>query len=180
MAHYCDIAPYDPLHASYHDTEYGFPSREERVLFERMVMEIMQAGLSWGTILKKRSALNHAFEGYDVDKIAAYGAKDKMRLLGDASIIRNRLKIEAVIYNAGQVQALRQTHGSFAAWLDSYHPRNKDEWVKLMKQNFRFMGPEIVGEFLMSLGYLSGSHKASCPVYEKIIKIMKKGGKRGV
>lgn len=175
MPHYCDTAPNDPIHADYHNKEYGFPSRDESVIFERMVMEIMQAGLSWATILKKREGLYKAFEGYNVDKIAEYGAKDRARLLTDASIIRNRLKIDAIISNATRIQEIRENYGGMADWLDSHHPLSKKEWVKLMKQNFCFMGPEIVGEFLMSLGYLAGAHREDCPVYKKIAEIVKKG-----
>jgi DNA-3-methyladenine glycosylase I len=167
-AAYCRIAPADPLHGPYHDGEYGFPSRDEAILFERLVLEINQAGLSWATILRKRAAFHAAFAGFEVDRIAAFGTEDVERLLADAGIIRNRLKIAAVIDNARRVQELRREYGSFAAWLDAHHPRSKKEWVKLFKKTFRFTGGEIVNEFLMSLGYLGGAHVESCPVYARI------------
>jgi DNA-3-methyladenine glycosylase I len=90
--------------------------------------------------------------------------------MNDAGIIRNRLKIEAAIANAGTVLVLRKSHGSFAGWLDAQHPLSKPEWVKLFKRTFRFTGGEIVGEFLMSTGYLPGAHRESCPVYRTILK----------
>jgi len=168
MSTYCQFAPGHPVHGGYHDHEYGFPQREESVLFERLVLEIMQAGLSWELVLKRRAGMREAFHGFDVDTIAAYGPKDEARLLADPAIIRNRLKVAAVIDNARRVQALRESHGGFAAWLDAHHPRDKAGWVKLFKGTFRFTGGEIVGEFLMSLGYLPGAHAAEFPVAGRI------------
>jgi DNA-3-methyladenine glycosylase I len=168
---YCDIAPGHPWHGPYHDSEYGFPVRDDRVLFERLVLEINQAGLSWLTILKKREAFQAAYDGFDIDRVAKYGAREKTRLLADAGIIRNRLKVEAAIDNARRIQELRAEHGSFAAWLAHHHPKPKEEWVKLFKKTFRFTGGEIVGEFLMSIGYLPGTHRADCPVYKRIAKL---------
>jgi len=167
-AAYCLAAPGNALHAPYHDMEYGFPSRDDAVLFERLILEINQAGLSWATILKKRHAFRAAFDGFDVDIVAAYGFADVARLMADAGIIRNRLKIEATIDNARRIQALRGSHGSFADWLDAHHPRPREEWVKLFKKTFRFTGGEIVNEFLMSLGYLRGAHEPDCPVHARI------------
>jgi DNA-3-methyladenine glycosylase I len=170
-AAYCRLAPGHPFHGSYHESEYGFPARADEVLFERLVLEINQAGLSWLTVLKKREAFRAAFAGYDIDKIAAFTARDQKRLMNDEGIIRNRLKIEAVIENAKRLQAIRESHGSFAAWLDAHHPLTKEKWVKLFKQTFRFTGGEIVGEFLMSLGYLRGAHVPSCPVHAHVAKL---------
>ena len=170
-ATYCAAAPSHPVHAPYHDREYGFPSRDDRVLFERLVLEINQAGLSWLTILNKRTAFQAAYRGFDIDRVAGFGARDVARLLGDPGIIRNRLKIDAAIENARRARAIRDGHGSFAAWLDLYHPLPKPRWVKLFKETFRFTGGEIVGEFLMSLGYLRGAHGPSCPVYERVIQL---------
>jgi DNA-3-methyladenine glycosylase I len=167
-AAYCLAAPENALHAPYHDGEYGFPTRDEAVLFERLVLEINQAGLSWATILKKRSAFRGAFAEFDVDRVAGFRAADVERLMNDAGIIRNRLKIAAVIDNARRIQELRRSHGSFVDWLDAHHPRPRADWVKLFKQTFRFTGGEIVNEFLMSLGYLPGAHEPDCPVYARI------------
>ncbi len=175
MSGYCDIAPGHPVHGPYHDTEYGFPQREEAVLFERLLLEINQAGLSWETILRKRDGFRAAYDGFDVDKVAAYGEADRARLLGDASIIRNRLKVDAAIHNAQVIQGLRDSHGGFVDWLDAHAtedgaPRDKASWVKLFKKTFRFTGGEITGEFLMSLGYLPGAHRPDCPVMREIAK----------
>jgi DNA-3-methyladenine glycosylase I len=168
---YCEIAPGHPFHGPYHDTEYGFPSRDDGVLFERLVLEINQAGLSWLTVLKKREAFRNAYADWDIDRIAAFDADDVARLLADPGIIRNRLKVDAAIKNARKVVELRRAHGSFAAWIDQHHPLGKEEWVKLFRREFAFMGGEIVGEFLMSLGYLAGAHAPSCPVYAKLTRM---------
>ncbi len=167
MSSYCDFAPGHPLHGPYHDHEYGFPQREEAVLFERLLLEINQAGLSWETMLKKREGFRRAYHGFDVDRVAGYGERDRTRLLADPGIIRNRLKVDAAIHNARAVQALRESHGGFAAWLDAHHPLDKAGWVKLFKRTFRFTGGEITGEFLMSLGYLPGAHRPDCPAFKR-------------
>ena len=140
MSGYCRVAPGDPLHGPYHDTEYGFPLAGDAELLERLALEIDQAGLSWATILRKRAAFHRAFEGFDPGVVARYGAKERRRLLADAGIVRNRLKVDAVIHNAGVVLALRETHGSFDAWLAAHHPRPKDEWVKLFRVDLPFHG----------------------------------------
>lgn len=168
MSSYCDFAPADPLHRPYHDEEYGFPVSDDSVLFERLVLEINQAGLSWATILRKRRALQLAYSNFDIDLVAAYDESDRSRLLNDAGIIRNRLKVNAAIENARRLVELRGQSGSFAAWLDQHHPQSKDEWVRLFKKTFLFTGDEIVNEFLMSTGYLPGAHRPDCPVYKKI------------
>ncbi len=165
---YCDAAPGHPLHGPYHDREYGFPASDERVLFERLALEINQAGLSWLLMLKKREGFNAAFDGFDVDRVADYGERDVARLLADAAIIRNRLKIAAVIENARRIRALRESHGGFAPWLAAHHPRDKADWVKLFKKTFKFTGGEVTGEFLMSIGYLPGAHAPDCPVAARI------------
>jgi DNA-3-methyladenine glycosylase I len=170
-AAYCRIAPGHPVHGPYHDGEYGFPTGEESVLFERLVLEINQAGLSWLTILKKRMAFRAAFADFDVDRVAAFGPADTDRLLADSGIIRNRLKIEAAAENARRIQALRQSHGSFAGWLDAHHPRSPQEWTQLCRQTFRFTGGQIVNEFLMSVGYLPGAHEPDCPVFARILDL---------
>ena len=170
MSGYCDSAPGHVVHGSYHDTEYGFPVADERALFERMALEIMQAGLSWEIVLKKRKAMNKAFDRFVVSKVAKYDDKDIQRLLADEGIIRNRLKILAIIHNANVLLDIRQSHKSFAAWIDAHHPLAKDQWVKLFKKNFKFMGGEIVGEFLMSIGYLPHAHRETCPIYKVIMR----------
>jgi DNA-3-methyladenine glycosylase I len=158
------------VHIHYHDHEYGFPIHDDNQLFARLILEINQAGLSWTTILKKKDNFFKAFDGFEIAKVARYGQRQVDRLLQDAGIIRNRLKVAAAIENAKRIQALQKEHGSFKNWLDAHHPKSKEEWVKLFKQHFRFTGGEIVGEFLMSCGYLPGAHKESCPVYKRSLK----------
>ena len=170
MNWYCDVAPGHPIHADYHDREYGFPGKDERALFELLCLEIFQAGLSWELVLKKREGTRQAFEGFDVDTVAQYGEADIERLLADQAIIRNRLKVTSIIHNAGVVQGLRKSHGGFQGWLDAHHPRSLADWVKLFRKTFKFTGPEVVNEFLMSTGYLEGAHRETCPVYAKITK----------
>jgi DNA-3-methyladenine glycosylase I len=165
---YCDVAPGHPFHGPYHDGEYGFPIADDNALFERLVLEINQAGLSWLTILKKRDNFRAAFADFDIDRVARFTAKRRERLLKDAGIIRNRLKVDAAIENARRIIHLRKSHGSFAAWLDAHHPRSKDEWVRLFKKTFVFTGGEITSSFLLSCGYFAGAHDQSCPVFAKI------------
>lgn len=171
MSWYCDYAAARPHHQSYHDNEYGFPLEDERALFELQSMELFQAGLSWDLILKKRASMVAAFDGFDVDTVAAYGAAETARLLADPGIIRNRLKVASVIDNANRVIALRESHGGFAAWIAAHHPINRAAWTKLFRKTFKFMGPEIVNEFLMCIGYLPGAHHEDCPVYKRIAKL---------
>ena len=162
---YCDIAPGHPFHGPYHDREYGFPVADDDALFERLVLEINQAGLSWLTILKKREAFRQAFYDFDIDRVSRMKPD---RLMRDEGIIRNRLKIHAAIENARRIKAMPT---SFGAWLEANHPRSKDEWVKLFKKTFVFTGGEITGSFLMSIGYLPGVHDEWCPVYKKIARL---------
>jgi DNA-3-methyladenine glycosylase I len=170
MSWYCDSAAGHPIHGPYHEFEYGFPLTDEAALFERLSLEIFQAGLSWLLVLKKRPALKAAFDEFDVDKVAAYGDAEIARLLADSGIIRNRLKIVAIIENGTRTRALRDSHGGFAAWLASHHPQVPDDWVATFRRTFRFTGTEVVREFLMSVGYLPGAHHANCPVYTHIAR----------
>ena len=165
---YCEDAPGHPFHGPYHDTEYGFPLADEAELFERLILEINQAGLSWLTVLKKRAAFKTAYAGFDIDAVAAFDEVDRARLLADAGIIRNRLKVNAAIENARRIVDLRAEFGGFKGWLDAHHPAAHADWVKLFKRTFLFTGGEIVNEFLMSTGYLPGAHEESCPVYARI------------
>jgi DNA-3-methyladenine glycosylase I len=168
---YCHAAAGHEFHGPYHDAEYGFPLQGDDALFERLLLEINQAGLSWLTILKKREGFRSAYDGFSVERVATYGAADRARLLADPGIIRNRLKVDAAIWNAQTILRLRETHGSFSAWLDAHHPLDKAAWVKLFKKTFRFTGGEITGEFLMSTGYLPGAHHPACPVYDEIVAL---------
>ena len=158
------------VHTVYHDTQYGFPIHDDNELFCRLILEKNQAGLSWTTILKKQESFRKAFHSFDIKKVAAYKEKDTQRLLNDAGIIRNRLKIHAAIENAKTILALQKEMGSFKNWLDHHHPKSREEWTKLFKQTFRFTGGEIVNEFLVSTGYLTGAHDIVCAVYRKVLK----------
>jgi DNA-3-methyladenine glycosylase I len=171
MSAYCDVAPGHELHGPYHDTEYGFPLADDDALLERFALEINQAGLSWELMLRKRENFRRAFRGFAVARVARFGARDEARLLADAGIVRNRLKIRAVIENARRIRALAGEHGSFAAWLDAHHPLTRAQWAKLFKKTFVFTGGEIVGELLMSTGYLPGAHRESCPVHRRIARL---------
>ena len=164
MSNYCNIAPGHPIHGSYHDTEYGFPTTNESELFERLTLEIFQAGLSWLIVLKKREHLKRAFKDFDVNHVSRFTKSDIKLLKSDTSIIRNQLKIEATVYNASVILDFRQSHGGFSNWLRSCHPKNNDEWSALFKQHFKFTGPVVVNEFLVSIGYLPGAHSNNCPI----------------
>lgn len=170
---YCEaVLQMEPgnVHIHYHDHQYGFPIEDDNELFARLVLEINQAGLSWTTILKKKDNFYKAFDNFDIDKVAAYKEKKIEKLLNDAGIIRNRLKVNAAIENAKTIKGIQKEHGSFKNWIDSHHPLTKEEWVKLFKKTFRFTGGEIVNEFLVSTGYLPGAHIEKCPIYKKALK----------
>ncbi len=158
------------VHRIYHDTEYGFPLDSDNQLFGRLILEINQAGLSWTTILNKKEHFYRAYSGFDIQTVANYTDADRQRLLQDEGIIRNRLKVEAAIFNAQKILELQRGHGSFRNWLDTHHPKEKQEWVKLFKKTFRFTGGEITNEFLMSTGYLPGAHDEKCAVYHHVIR----------
>ena len=158
------------VHKIYHDTQYGFPIDSDNELFGRLILEINQAGLSWNTILNKQENFRNAYSNFDIETVAKYDLKERERLLSDAGIIRNKLKVNAAIHNAGVIIELQKEFGSFQNWLDHNHPKTKDEWVKLFKKTFKFTGGEITNEFLMSSGYLKGAHAESCPIYQEILK----------
>jgi len=158
------------VHREYHDTQYGFPIPDDDELFGRLILEINQAGLNWTTILNKQNSFRKAYHNFNIKKIASYKEKDFNRLMSDAGIIRNRLKINAAIENAKTVLTLQKEFGSFAKWLNHNHPLTREEWTKIFKKTFRFTGGEIVNEFLVSSGYLPNAHEETCVIYKKIIK----------
>lgn len=161
----------DNPNVRYHDHEYGFPMDSDNELFGRLILEINQAGLSWTTILNKKDNFRRAYSNFSIKEVANYNEAERQRLLNDAGIIRNRLKVNAVIYNAQQILQLQQEFGSFKNWLDHHHPLLKPEWVTLFKKHFKFVGGEIVNEFLMSTSYLEGAHEPSCPIYARLQQI---------
>ena len=170
---YCEYVnplPEGNIHRIYHDTQYGVPIDSDNELFGRLILEINQAGLSWTTILNKQDNFRKAFSNFDIQEIAGYKDKDRARLLSDAGIIRNKLKINAVIFNACKVLDIQEEHGSFKNWLDSQPKLEIKECVKLFKKHFKFTGGEITKEFLMSTGYLPGAHVESCPVFHQLKK----------
>ena len=158
------------VHKIYHDNHYGFPIESDDELFCRLILEINQAGLSWTTILNKQENFRKAYHNFSIKKVAAYKQPDIERLLNDAGIIRNKLKVNAAIENAKAILLIKKEWGSFKNWLTHHHPKTKEEWRKLFKQPFKFTGGQIVNEFLMSTGYLPGAHHKDCKVYKKIIK----------
>jgi DNA-3-methyladenine glycosylase I len=168
MSSYCRTAPGHPLHGPYHDDEYGVPCRDDAVLCERLALEVFQAGLSWELVLRRRDGIVAAFGGFAPRHIAALDASARERLVGDARVIRNRRKIDAIVHNAGVMCDLIAAHGCVADWLDLHHPQSRDGWVRLFRHTFRFTGPEVTGEFLMSLGYLPGAHDPACPAFARI------------
>ena len=171
---YCEyVSNLEPsnVHRIYHDTQYGFPIESDDELFGRLILEINQAGLSWTTILNKKDNFRKAYSDYNIKKIANYKKKDIDRLLADAGIIRNKLKVNAAIHNAGRIIELQSEHGSFKNWLDLNHPKTREEWVKLFKKEFKFTGGEITNEFLVSTGYLPGAHVKTCTVFKEVLKL---------
>lgn len=161
----------DNVHVKYHDTEYGFPIKNDNELFGRLLLEINQAGLNWTTILKKKKNFKKAYSNFSIQKVANYKQSDIKRLLNDEGIIRNKLKINAAIYNAQAIIEIKKEYKTFKKWLDYHHPMKHEQWVKLFKKTFKFTGGEITKEFLMSTGYLKGAHIPSCPIYKKIKKL---------
>ena len=171
MTAYCDYVnshPEDEYNKKYHDTEYGFPLEDDNLLFERLIFEINQAGLSWITILKKAENFRRAYDNFNIDMIAQYSETDRARLLNDPGIIRNRLKVNAAIENAQRILELEKEYGSFKNWLDAHYPSSLEEWTKLFKKTFVFTGGEIVREFLVSTGYLEGAHTEDCYIYGQV------------
>lgn len=160
----------DNVHRIYHDTQYGFPIDSDDELFCRLTLEINQAGLSWTTILIKQDNFRKAFSNFEVKKVAQYGGADIERLLSDSGIIRNKLKVNAVVYNASKIVELQDKFGSFKNWLDENHPLSLEEWIKLFKKTFKFTGGEITKEFLVSSGYLKGAHIEECDTQKAVLK----------
>lgn len=174
------------LSIRYHDREWGVPVRHDRVLFEFLILEGAQAGLSWDTILKKREAYRTAYCNWDVERVAAFGARDASRLLrapraGEESIVRNRLKVAASIGNARAFIEAQQEHGTFAEYIWGFvggvpienHRRSMSEVPAvtpeaeamskaLKKRGFRFVGPTICYAFMQAVGMVN-DHLISCP-----------------
>ena len=191
----CPWAGTDPLYVAYHDDEWGVPSRDDRHLFEMLVLEGAQAGLSWITILRKRESYRKAFAGFDPAKVARFGPKDVDRLLGDAGIVRNRLKIESAIDGAKAFLALQKEAGSFSSWLWAHvggrpvrgafremrevpAKTSLAEAIskELRKRGFRFVGPTIVYAYLQAVGVVN-DHLVGCPRHRAVARIGKSSPK---
>jgi DNA-3-methyladenine glycosylase I len=170
----------DPLYVAYHDTEWGVPVRDDRVLFEFLLLEGAQAGLSWITILRKREAYRRAFAGFDPQRVARFGARDEARLLGDAGIVRNRLKIASAIGNARAFLAVQEQHGSFADYIWGFvegrplqnrrrriadipptTPLSDALSKDLKRRGFRFVGSTIVYSHMQATGMVN-DHLLGC------------------
>jgi len=186
MSRRCPWAGTDPLYVAYHDEEWGVPLHDERALFELLILEGAQAGLSWITILRKRQAYRRAFARFDARKVAAFGAADVKRLLGDAGIVRNRLKISAAIDNARAVLALRAEPGGLDRLLWSFvggapiqnrrrtlkdvpakTPEAEAMSKELRRRGFRFVGPTICYAFMQAAG-LVNDHLVDCPRWQEL------------
>jgi DNA-3-methyladenine glycosylase I len=181
----------DPIYARYHDEEWGVPLTDDRLLFEKMILEGFQAGLSWLTILKKRDNFRRAFQNFSPAKIAAYSATDFDRLMNDVGIVRNRLKIEATIDNARAYLTLsKQMPFSHFIWsfVDSQPQQNKltskedataqtDVSKRISKalkaEGFRFVGPTTIYAFMQSSGMVN-DHFVNCPRYAACAKLQAK------
>ena len=182
----CAWSGSDPLHLAYHDEEWGVPCHDERRLFEMLCLEGAQAGLSWLTILRKRENYRKAFDQFDAEKIAAYTERDRQRLLADAGIVRNRLKIDAAISNAQVALKAKEEFGTFDAFIWHYvdgTPRRNawhslaeipartaesDRMSKDLKQRgFRFVGSTICYAFMQSIGMVN-DHVTSCFRYKQV------------
>jgi len=177
----CDWVPLDdPLYKAYHDSEWGVPLHDDRNLFELLVLEGMQAGLSWGTILRKRENFRKAFDGFDPRKMALYGERKKRSLLADAGIVRNRLKIRSAVTNARAFLAVQKEFGSFDSYIWSFmgdSPRiNRRRTLKeipaateeskrisadLLGRGFRFVGPTICYSHMQATGMVN-DHLVYC------------------
>jgi DNA-3-methyladenine glycosylase I len=175
----CEWAGSDPLYVDYHDREWGVPCHDDRELFELLMLEGFQAGLSWLTILRKREAFRQAFDGFEAERIAAYGPDDVARLLANAGIVRNRLKVDASISNARAFLDTQDEFGSFDAYIwtfapDASRPRpetladipattpESDAMSKdLKRRGFRFVGSTICYAFMQSAG-LVDDHVVTC------------------
>jgi len=163
----CSWAIDDPLLIEYHDREWGVPLEEDDELFERLTLEVFQAGLSWRLILHKRAALREAFSNFSVERVAAFTHKDVARLLKDSGIIRNKLKIESTIENAMRLKRIVAEHGSFADYI-SRLSGSRQELFGELKRQFKFMGPKIAESFLLSIGKLDGAHEPGCYMAKKL------------
>lgn len=161
----CKWCGQDPILIDYHDNEWGNEITDDNMLFERMTLEVFQAGLSWKIILLKRNALRKAFSYFDINKVSKYSTKKIEQLLNNNDIIRNKRKILATIYNAKSIKELQKEHGSFFNFIQNLDLTNNT--VKEMKKHFKFMGDETVKCFLIGCGRLPTPHEKQCFLYKR-------------
>jgi DNA-3-methyladenine glycosylase I len=157
----CRWAATDPVLAAYHDEEWGEAPLGEAGWFERLSLEVFQAGLSWRTVLAKREGFRRAFHDFEPKLVAALTAKDVGGILRDPGIVRNRAKVLATIQNARTVLALATAHGSFADWV-SAQPEGLEEQQRVYRQTFQFASPQVVEAFLQSVGRVEPPHEPGC------------------
>jgi DNA-3-methyladenine glycosylase I len=157
----CSWVRDDPIAIRYHDEEYGRPIKNDDELFERLALEIFQAGLNWRMILHKQDAFRRAFSGFSIERVANFTQKDIERLMNDDGIVRNRMKIEATIENARRLKRLIEEHGSFASFIGGLGGK-PDDMFREFKKRFRFMGPKIAESFLQSIGKIDTVHEPDC------------------
>ena len=157
----CAWAEGDPIMERYHDEEWGVPAVSDAAHFERLSLEVFQAGLSWRTILHKRAAFRKGFARFSPRRVAAFTERDIRRLLGDAGIVRHRGKIEATIENARRLLGISKAHGGFARYLGSL-PGDLEELRGIFRKEFRFMGPKIAESYFESVGKIPTVHDRRC------------------
>ena len=142
-------------------------SKDDNELFGRLIMEINQAGLSWNTILQKYDGLKEAYSNFNIEQIASYNEENISNLMTNKNIIRHELKIRSIVYNAHQILGIQKEFGTFKKWILQQNQNSLEFWTKLFKKNFKFVGKEIVKEFLLSNGVMTGAHDNNCPEYSK-------------
>ncbi|SPH23368.1 DNA-3-methyladenine glycosylase 1 [Defluviimonas aquaemixtae] len=188
MSERCDWCGDDPIYVAYHDEEWGVPEHDPRALWEKLILDGFQAGLSWITILRKRENFRIAFQGFQPEIVAKWGEGDVVRLLSDTGIVRSRAKIEATIGNARAYLAIEESEG-FARYLWSYvdgcplqnrftsmsdvpasTPLSEQISKDLKKAGFRFCGPTITYAFMQAVGMVN-DHLVTCPAHDRVAKL---------
>ncbi len=167
---FCRSQSEGSIHRWYHDEVYGRMSKTDDELFGRLIMEINQAGLSWEIVLNKYAEIEKAYADFSITKIAAFKDKDILALKSNPKVIRHELKIKSIVYNAQQILCIQKEFGTFGNWISKNQQNSIENWTGIFKKNFKFVGKEIVSEFLMSNGMIPGAHDNDCPVYQKLKK----------
>jgi len=157
---YCKTQEEGSKHRWYHDKVYGR-------MFGRLIMEISQAGLSWDIVLNKYDGIKSAYSDFDIEKISEYKEEDILSLMKNKDIIRHELKIRSAVFNANKILKIQEEFGTFKTWLLENNQNSIENWTKLFKKNFKFVGKEIVKEFLISNAIIEGAHDKTCSLYKK-------------